>query len=171
MIRRLAGVTIGLGMLLAVGAGASACSSGGDQLTLEEYFQKLEEADNRAQAGFDDAGQELGEDADVEDFRAGFSALLEVVDGLLSDLGKLEPPDEVQEAHDEALDAGETVRDELARLLEEGEDATTIDEFFAAGGESFEAADARFTEACVGLEEIATSNDITVDLDCNDEDE
>ncbi|MEX2246899.1 MAG: hypothetical protein WEC75_09435 [Dehalococcoidia bacterium] len=171
MIRRLAGITVGVALLLAVGAGASACSSGGDQLTLEEYFQELDEADNTAEERFGEADEELGSAADLETFQAAFPLFLEVLDDFLSDLDGLEPPDEAQEAHDEAVAAGQGFRDELAQLIEDAEDATTIEEFFGGAGEGFEAADARFTQACVGLEEIATSNSITVDLDCDDEGE
>jgi hypothetical protein len=88
----------------------------------------------------------------------------------LNDVEALDPPAEAEDAHDEFLAAGRDMLalfEGLASGIEEAESISEAEVLF--GGEDdpeIEAADERFTSACLALAGIADANSIVVDLDC-----
>ena len=171
MKTRLLALAVALGVLAGFGVAAGACTSeDGSALTLEEYFQQLDELDNRSNDQFSELDSQLGAEPDIDAFKEIFPQYVDVFDDFLADLDDIEPPDEAKDAHDEAIEAGQAFREELAGLVEDAGDAATVDEVFAGfESEAFGAADQRFTDACFALQGIAAENSITVDLDCGGE--
>ena len=63
---RLLALAVALGVLAGFGVAAGACtSSDGAALTLEEYFQLLDELDNRSDDQFGELDSRLGDDPDI----------------------------------------------------------------------------------------------------------
>jgi hypothetical protein len=169
------GVAATLLALFVIGTG---CNGGGGALTLEEYFAELQRLDDEESARSDELDQQIEEETDgltdeaevIEIFKGYLPQFRESLERFVSNLGDLNPPDEAQEAHNEAVAAGEDFIDAFDAASGEIEDAQTFAEFgeIFEGGEVSAAGD-RFTDACLDLEQIAADNNIDVDLDCDDE--
>jgi hypothetical protein len=159
------------GLSLALGVVAAACGGdgGGDSLTLEEYFQRLDELDNKLTEQTDALEPRLESLSEAEALEQ-LPEILTQQGALFEDfsdgLADLDPPAEAEDLHIEAVDAlGDLVdanRD--ARDQAEGVDSfADLEEVF---GEDLTAAEARITQVCLDAEQLAADNDITVDLDC-----
>lgn len=158
---------VGVGVLAVMSVGVSACSSGGGKLSLEEYFEKLEEIDNKSTEETDALGERLGNTEDVEEIKDAFAEFPAIIDEFLDDLEGLEPPDEAADAHDEAVEAGRAFQDEFDKLLDDLQDAESLDDLFGiTENDAFNEADQAFTDACNELQSIADDNGIDVSLDC-----
>ncbi|MDO8614880.1 MAG: hypothetical protein Q7T33_03965 [Dehalococcoidia bacterium] len=154
---------------------AGACGGGGGELSLQAYFQRLGDISKRV----DDRDQELTTNfpnafSDPEQTRGYYDDFLPTADQALSDIKKLDPPDEAQAAHDEfaaALDdfvkSLKTVREGLDDV-ESGDDLQT---FFDDRSDEISPKSDRFQLACSGLQDLAGQNKIEVDLQCDDEDQ
>ncbi len=169
-------------LLLAFGAIAAACGGDGDggggELTLEEYFQRVEELDTALQAGEAALDEQMEEDlASVTDEQDaldlvidGFEAQLGNFEDFVDDLDRLDPPAEVEDAHNEAVAAQ---RDFLALFgdilgqLGDSDSFDAVDALF--GTDEFAAAEERATQSCLAVEQIGVSNGFDVDLDCGEE--
>jgi hypothetical protein len=164
-------------LVLAFGAIVAACDSdGGGSLTLDEYFRTLEQLDQDK----DDRNTELEEqfDTDVaavdseeealdvsrEFLGAGVSNLKDFVDGL----DDINPPAEVEEAHNMAVDAGRKAVEAAEGAVKVLDDAESAADLEAAFSGDLEEAGREFEETCVNLQAIADENKIEVDLDCKD---
>lgn len=163
------------GLLLGAGLFGLSCRGGGsgDALTLAEFFTELEALD----AKFETDSSELdAQYADLSDeevlaqapelFQEQADLVTEFVDGL----DELEAPDEAADLQEEAVSAGRGVVDRLEGVLDEAGDAETLDELFAVfeNDADFTAAIERFDQVCLDAEALATENDITVDLNCDE---
>lgn len=146
-----------------------ACSDdGGGALTLEEYFAELQELDDR----FEEEGDQLDaafESEDLDEIKSavddGTTSAREFVD----DIDALEPPDEAQEAHAEAVAAGNELVDALDTFNDAVQDADSTEalaeiEFGAIGNASD-----RFTQACLDMEALAADLDAELDLNCEEQ--
>lgn len=155
---------------VAVVFGGWACTDDkGNELSLEEYFQELDEMENnfseKGDATFEDLPEEP-EVADVEDALGSFTGVLE---DFVDELEGLNPPEEAQEAHDAVVEAGRAASDEYNALVDSISDFESVDDIFtSAAGESVTEALDGFTEACKPLQQLADDNDIDVDLNCED---
>jgi len=167
------------GLLLASGLFAGACTGDDskDALTLEEFFQQVQEADDAEAARSDAIDQELeAATADAEEAEAvdatkeRFPDYIDSLDQFISDLEGLEPPEEAQDLHEEAVNAGQ---DAIAAFRAFSDDNLDDVATFAELGEIFNdpelmAAFERFDQACLDAEALATENDITIDLNCEE---
>lgn len=157
------------GLLVLFGAMAGGCKNGGGALSLEEYFQQLDDLDAESTAKRDALDAQLEGTTGVSEAHDILEDELAVYDEFLEGLRDLNAPDEAREAHDDVIAGLDTFRDVFVDLLEEFGSASTLDEGFAL----FLAADTtgidQANEACVRLEGIAADNNIEVDLDCDDE--
>ena len=168
--------------LLALGTIAAACG-GGDELTLEKYFEQAQvisdESDEEFEALYADFPDEDDEEffsneenlTVIKDFAAGFPVIFS---DTLNDVEALDPPAEVEDAHDEFLAAGRdlaTLYEGLTSSVEEAESVSEAEVLFGTGEEDpeIEEADQRFMDACLALEGIAQDNGIHVDFECADE--
>jgi hypothetical protein len=154
------------------GAAAAGCNDSGESASLEEYFQELDEIDQR----FDDdadaigaRGDELEED-DIDGATDLFQELVDLFERFVDELEDLDAPQAAEDAHDEAVENFKQAVDDFNESLDEARDADSVEAFLEAvfGAEESDAIEAA-TEACLDLERIAADNDITVDLDCEEE--
>jgi hypothetical protein len=154
---------------------ALACEDGGDELTLDEYFARLErisvEVDER-QAGLDEQyADALNATTYSDEMRDGIASFVAAQGALgadfAADLGDLEPPVEVETEHRAALDAFDALPAHFDRLVDAVESAQSIDEIVAAFNDPpFSAAVGRTNDTCWALQDIATERSIDVNLQC-----
>lgn len=161
---------------------ATACDGdgGGDALTLEEYFARFEEIDQNVDAEIealfadfpeDDAG--FFEDEEnlplVQELFAGFPRVL---GDALDELRGVNPPSEVEEAHDEFLEAGDellAVFEDVSGQAQDAETMAEIDTINTEGSVEIDPLQATFDSACLDIVDVATENDISIDVSCTDE--
>ena len=99
-------------IVLAVLAFAGACRGSGG-LSLEKYFKRLDEIDNRSgertdalQSQFDLISDETRTDQErIDAAQSTFPEFATIVDEFFESVDKLEPPKEARENHQEAVDA------------------------------------------------------------------
>lgn len=165
-------------VLLAAG---TACGGGSNALTLEEYFEELQDIDDAQQERSDEAEEELDDaipddiapDDELDDdtretLQDGLRAQQDTLDEFTDDLDGLEPPEEVEDLHNELVDILREGSDRLSDVIDEAGEAETLEEFFE-GFTDIESDFARADEICRELEQIAADEDIDVDLDCDEE--
>lgn len=157
--------------LVGFGAFAWSCNEEGS-LSLEEYFEKVDELDDQQQSRsqeLEDALDELGDEATVGEIADSFDQQVEVVNDFREDMDGIEPPEEAEELHQNVLDTLEAAAEQLSDLLDQFREADSVEEGFAlfeeANLDAVESADA----ACRELEQLATDNNIEVDFNCDDE--
>ncbi len=160
----------------------TACSDDGDTLTLEEYFAEFEaiDADVDAQIGeafatfpTDDEFLEfIADDANLPVMKGLGAAFVRITSDSLVRVTDLDPPSEVENAHNEHLDAVADLAsafDEANRSFQEVE---TMAEFVALNDELestlISPAVARVDEACLDLVAVGEDNGITVNVTCED---
>lgn len=159
---------VGFGLV----GGACGGDGGGDALTLEEYFERVDELENKQLAdsqAIDDELDLLDEDLTVDEVADSFQEQIDVLRELRDGLDDLNPPDEAQDAHDEVVDSLEASADEFEDLLDEFRDEDSVEDAFAAVGEADTPESDRATEACIDLQQVAADNGIDVELDCEEE--
>jgi hypothetical protein len=169
VMRLIASMAIG-----AIALGAIACNDDKESLTLEEYFQRVDEIDNDGTERIDAVFNGITDEDDVQQFREAFKDFAPILGDLADDLDGLDPPDEVRDEHDAMAEALNAFADKANDIAEDIDDieAATPDELFAAIDEQgFTETDDAFTAACRDLQQVATDNSIDVDLDCEDEED
>ncbi len=170
-----------LALVAACGGGGG--GGGGDELTLEEYFQRmdvlgddLEDEIDRLGEEFEEAieGAETEEDV-IEPFRDFFDRLRARFEDFVVDLDSIDPPSEVEDAHNEivAVQAeGLELLEDLDERAQRAESASDFEELSAElDGPVFTDVSDRGEQACFALEAIADENGIDVDLECEEEEE
>lgn len=178
MKRRALGFVLVTALLVAVGAIAAACGDGEEELTLEEYFQRLqtmsddlnergEALETELEGLFDPAASEQQSIAAGRRFLDGNVSIIR--DGL-DVLEDLDPPSQVGDSHNKFVDAANGLRDRIGDLADraaEVQSAADLEEIFAEfQSPELETIDERFVDACQALERIASENGIQVDLGC-----
>lgn len=174
-------VSLFVAALLALGTIGVAC--GGDELTLEEYFQQIDVLGNDAEdeidrlvEEFEEAieGAETEEDV-IEPFRDFFDRSAALFGDVVSELESIDPPSEVEDAHNEfvAVQAeGLELLEDLDERAQRAESASDFEELSAElDGPVFTDVSDRGEQACFALEAIADENGIDVDLECEEEEE
>ena len=169
-------------VVLALAAVAFACGGGGDgKLSLDEYFQKIDEVQENNDATFATQEAEAGEpsaDATGEELAQFLRESVTSSAATLRDSGAaaadIEPPDEVADAHADIVAAINDLVAAIDDMADSVPDTLTLAELENAGATFFNsdelnAADEQFVAACNALEEIASDNGITVDLACEEE--
>ncbi|MDZ4278246.1 MAG: hypothetical protein U1B78_03810 [Dehalococcoidia bacterium] len=164
--------------LLAFGGLVVACGGGGGGLTLEEYFEELEQISKDVDDRSTDVEDEFSEDIDnaeddaeeVELTQAFLDDILSLGEELRDDLEGLDPPDEVADEHDAYVEAVNGALDALQGIADEAEDADSRDDIEALFDEDeFTEAGENVDDTCLDLQEIADDEDIDVDLNCGDD--
>lgn len=162
-----------MALVLALGAISAACGDGGATLTLEQFFERLQEIDDDFEARSSDLETEfanLGEEEFLQQapplLRRQAELLGEFVDGLSA----LDPPEEAADLHDEAVAAGREAEELFRQQIDEAEAADSIEALFTAfESEELTSAFDRFDQACLDAEQLAADNGITVDFSCAEE--
>ena len=163
-------LSLGAPLLLALATIAATCGGSNQELTLEEYFLRFEELGDRT-------GEQLGallakldvepetEEERLASFQDWFAASLQVQRDFLDDLDHINPPAEVEDAHQELLDARGALMDTFADLFGDLESASELEAvFLAAPDGELVAAQERDYEACSRLQEIADANGFGVSV-------
>jgi hypothetical protein len=172
---RLLVVAGAVGLLLAFGMMAGACKNGGGgALTLEEFFQRVDELDSELNEQSDALFASLEDTQDpaeaVEQLRDIFPQQAGLFQDFRDDLADLDPPAEAESLHHEALEAFDGVIAAVDGLVGQLDSVESLDDLDALFVDSeFSAADERLTQVCLDLEQLAADNGITVDFNCEDE--
>ena len=177
LIAMLAGA-LAIFAVLAAGCG----DDDSNALTLEEYFSRFEAIDAGVDQEIEALYAEFPDDESDEEFFANeenfellkglFTGFPVVVQGLVDDLGDLNPPSEVEDAHTELLDAGRGLLQAFENANAGIDSAETIADLEAINqGAEIEIAPAeqRFDAACLAVVAVAEANDIAIDVSCVDE--
>jgi hypothetical protein len=159
-------------LLLVTAAIAAGCGGGGDtqQLTLEEYFRQTETVIQGSFSrlnGLED--QYPGALEDPEATRDFFDEALALISTGADQLAAINPPEEVWDVHNEALNAIEDFREiaeDFADRLADIDSASELVQFLDEATPAIQAAQAQVAAPCLELEDIAARNGIDVDLDC-----
>ncbi len=156
---------------------------GGSELTIEEYFEKLQQiSDDRTalvdqnELEFDEVleNEDSDEDDIVKAFQEFFKGNTDAAKDSLSASEGLSPPAAVEAAHDGFVAKLKTFVDVLEDFRSELDDVDSQGELIALieGSDAVELAGDEFEEACETVQQAATDNGATVDLDCGgDEDD
>ena len=165
--------------LLAIAAVLVGCGSSTDTLTIEEYFEQFEaiDADVDAQfelayADFPEGDDFFADEANLPFFRDLTADFVRITGDSLDRVKDLDPPSEVEDAHDDMVDALENLLVTFEEGFELLDEADTMAEVSALTDEiepSIEAATTRFENACLVVVDIAEANGITVNVTCADE--
>ena len=157
-------------VLILAGAalGGWACTDDeGNELTLEEYFAALEELDAQANEKTDALFEDVEDPTDVDEVKEWAAGISDVIAEFNAGLEGLDPPEEAQEAHDEAVAAAQAFAELQESTVAEAQNADTLEGFEETFNDpEFVQADERFQAACTDLAQIATDNDIEADLGC-----
>jgi len=173
---RVLGFLLVTALLLGVSTIAAACGGGEDELSLEQYFQQLQtisdDLEERGQVIASELGgdfdPETGELPSIDTLQRFLSEAVSAHQDALNEAESLDPPSEVESAHDEFVQA---TRDRvefiesLADQAAESGSASGLLEIFtqvSLGSEQ----ETRFEDACQELERIAVDNGIGADLGC-----
>ncbi len=156
---------------LALGIAAGACGGGGAELTLEEYFQKMQAISAEAVQETDTLDEKFDalEENDFGGLRELVVANTAITGDTFGEMDDIDPPDEVEDAHVEFVDAGENMAGLMKAFSDDLADVESVSELEEAFGRvvGLEAASARIDAACAELAKIAAENGIQVDLDCD----
>lgn len=163
-----------VGALAMFGSLLAACGDDGDELTLEEFFLRVEELDDQFEAdsaAVDEEFDQLTEDASPDEALDLIRRTADLIEGFVDDLDDLNAPEEAVDVRDEAVTAGRDVARVVRDAVDEASGAETLEDLegFFAIFETEEAVFDRFEQACLDAEQLAADNAITVDFDCEDE--
>lgn len=166
-------VLIALGFALLLGA--AACSSGSERLSAEEYFPKVQSI---AQAASDDESAAFPSEEESANFSPeeqkqagveGLRSLASIIEDAIQEIGDLNPPEDVQDAHDALVDEGNGLVENFRDLADEAEGLPPedIEDFFNT--QVFvESTFGPFDVACSALQDLGVQQGIEVDLDCTE---
>ena len=153
-----------------------ACNDGGGALSLEEYFARVDEAQNEVDRQFEEAFQqeEPGPDASGEEIAALGRQVVQTFSTIFGDaegaFGDLESPAEAEDAHDALVQAIGNARTAIEGVEDDIPDALSLEELDTLlGSTELDAATSAIDEACTELQTIADDNSIAVDLECEEE--
>ena len=155
-------------MVAGIAAAAGwACDDEGNALTLEEYFQRIEEADSEANERSDEVFET--EPETVEEAQDQLQDLPDIIRDFIEDLENIEPPEEAQDAHERVVEGGREAADQFEDIIDEASDAESIEDFFAAlSSDEFANVGQAFDDACQELQALADENEIDVTLNCGE---
>jgi hypothetical protein len=166
-------------VVLAVVAGSlllAACGGGddeGEELSLDEYFQQLntieEDIKTDVLALDEESTGAIGED--VEATRTYIDGYQGIVGEGVDSMKELNPPSEVEDAHDEFVAALSGMLPLWQDLTDQLKDIETASEMLTLltntqAEEPWTTATQRFADACLDLQGIADEKGFDVDLDC-----
>ncbi len=139
---------------------------------LEEYLEDIEDVLERYDDDLDDAREvceEAWEEDDLTDAaEAALTCEVEIVpilEQILAEVGNIDPPAEVQDAHRALVAAGAGMLAAVQGLVDQLPDIETASDFAAQVGEVVPTFFA-FEGACLELQELADDLDLDVDLEC-----
>jgi hypothetical protein len=160
----LARVTAFVAVTVVVGVALGACSD--DELTLEEYFQRIEEIDGETEDRYSELSEEYAAGAELQQLRDFYPQVTGLYDDFVADLEAIEPPEQAASLHAEAVAAARAFRDVFGGLSDDLEQAESSVEFLALANAAVERANEQFLDVCLEMEALALANNIGIDLEC-----
>jgi len=149
-------------LLMFATAAFAACGGGGDPLSDEEYFARLTELDRDVSGRI----EEQVFSSEERSAREGADALSGILDDALGDYESLAPAQELEDEHDELVDAIDEWRDAVdAAGVRAAGDASLLDLF---RDQELVQADGRLTAAFCALQDLADEKGIEADVGCDD---
>ena len=149
--------------LLFVACGGDDDGGGDTPLSLEAYFDRVEELG----ADVDRRQDDLDEPEGTSEASGFFDDQAKILEDNLDDMRDLNPPSEVAAAHNTFVSSLDDFAKATRKLADDLDDVDDDDEFFEVLGESdFIEVQPDFVVACEALQAAATSNGITVSLSC-----
>jgi hypothetical protein len=143
----------------------------------QEYFAAMEQVAITTDTRLEEIGAELNDatySSDAEEIAAnadGIQQSGEAIESALLNMSRLDPPGEVEDAHNDFADALDTVLQLFAAMALDIDDVSTSAQLNALTNQyssDFSDADADFDDACLTLQGIADDSGINVDLRCTD---
>jgi hypothetical protein len=167
----------GMIALVAVAAAASGCGGGDGGATPEEYFRQVEAlADGIGQQSEALGGKweediaAVSSDQDrLELTRSFYHDLFSLIGDFRDGLADIEPPKEVEEAHNDLVGIANEFSGAWSEISAEVESAASeaeLEELLS--NDEFAAVGQRFEEACFELQRIADDSGVDVDLECGE---
>ena len=152
---------------------AAACGGGGN-LSLEEYFSKMddlqtsfEQQATALQAQVEGALQGVTDNEQALTVFKGFlEDSLTATDDLVAKLEALDPPSEAEGPHEDFVAAGKAIREGLASVIDRYDEFGSIDDISQFFTTDLADVEQQGTNACKALQAVADDNDIDVDLSC-----
>lgn len=170
MKTRLVSLALITALVLAFGAVAVGCDGDEDDaLTLEEFFQQMEETGNEFAADSDLLEEELAqltEQSSPDEALDIIGRQADLIEDFVDELDDLDAPEEAADLMDETVSAGRDLVQALRDGIDNAEGAESLEDVFA----SFETMEvgSRFEQTCLDAEQLAADNGITIDLDCEE---
>jgi hypothetical protein len=167
---------IALGTLALLTFIAAACGgSSSDAMSLDEYFDELEQLDQSFSDRQDELDEEYADDLDVEEFseeaRGSFASYFDETRAAAGDFAEeldgLEPPSDVEDAHNTAVEQFNTCLDETEDVSGQIDEAESFEDISAILTESTSSCEDT-TASCEALQQVADENDIDVSLTCGE---
>jgi hypothetical protein len=144
---------------------------GGGSVSLDVYFQRLEELDQTFSDNTDELDNQIEQSEDVDEVRGWMEETVTEFETFLDGLRDLDAPEEAADAHERAVSGLEEFIPKLSEGVDSVSDVDSLVELFAPFNDLDQTGLERAREACLDLEQIALDNDIEVDLDCGSGDE
>ena len=112
---------------------AAGCGGGSGQLSADEYRQQADAICKEADEKLD----KLGEPESLEEFRELMKDAQPTIEQTVDDLGELDPPDDLQDAHDRWIEKNEELVETTEQLqdVEDEQELTRIGEEFGEKGD------------------------------------
>lgn len=153
---------------------AAGCS-GGSELSLDEYFTKL----NEIQVPFEQGSQDRAAEAEssMQSVSSESEALpllkryleetVTATDDLVTELETINPPSEVKSGHANFVSAMKDIRDATTGVIDRFDEFGSVDEVVQFLTTDLADVGQRADDACRALQAVADDNDIDVGLSCN----
>jgi hypothetical protein len=144
------------------------CGGGDDELSLDDYFERVDALDAARAMKLDRLNEEL-EALDRNDVRGGIGLLeqqTDVREEFTDELDELDPPPDVASLHDETVTSQRASVAAYRDYVEDAQDAQSVIELVTLFKDvDFDAINGAI-ERCQKLEEFAIAREINVDLEC-----
>ncbi|MEX1253787.1 MAG: hypothetical protein WEE64_05540 [Dehalococcoidia bacterium] len=153
---------------------AASCifGSDGEPLTIDEYFEQLDGADQEVSDRFDEVTGNLGSSPDLALVQEEYPGALDAIDTFWQFIEDLKPPTAIEDAHNDMVDALGTYREEFATAVDAVQDASSLDQAIEALSSSdLSTAGEGYNTACLAVQAKADDAQIDVTLGCAEEEE
>ncbi len=163
-------VMLGVGVAIGLAGLATACDEDGGSMSMGEYFQEFEELGDESDAKSDEINEQSDDigPGEFDKLRDLTEDARDVLEDFINDVDELDPPAEVEDAHDRFLDAASGFVDEFDDIIREFFDEDDEDAL-ADGAAALNAVDfSAVGGACDELQQLANDNGIDVDLGCDE---
>jgi hypothetical protein len=170
-ILRVAGAVLAVAVL----SMAVACGGGSGAMSLEEYFDELQQLDDDFSQAQDELDEEYTDRLDVDefsdevgdDFQSYFASTRSAAADFVEELEGLDPPGEAEEAHNNAVDQFNDCLADTENVADDIGNAESFEQISEILNESTGSCEDT-TESCNDLQSVADDNDIDVNLSCGD---